>query len=135
MRARIDVVDGAALDMHAADEHYVGPDEIAGTGGGHILVDEADFPVLRQCRSDHQKPLRRHEGARAAKAVSMFECAEGSRINRRNAEDFPLVTGGQTPADSPRSAHTPSPLLLVARSHARLITAEGAAMFRRRAGY
>ena len=46
MRPAADVVDLPALDVHAADEHRIGPGQLVGRGGRHILVDELDLPVL-----------------------------------------------------------------------------------------
>ena len=45
MRARGDVVDLRRLDVHAADQHDVGPGEVGGGGRRDILVDEADRPA------------------------------------------------------------------------------------------
>ena len=82
-----DVLDLAPLDVHAADEHHVGPGEIRLGRAGHVLVDEADLPVLRQGRGDDQQPLRRHEGLHAVgQLVRIVEGAEGRRVPGRHAQ-------------------------------------------------
>ena len=66
MRPVVDILDGGALDMHAAHENRIGPGEIRIVGRREVLVDEPKLPVLRQRGGDDEKPLRRHEGARVA---------------------------------------------------------------------
>ena len=67
----------AALDVHAADEHGFGPAEIIVGGDADVLVDEADFPVLRHVGRDQQQPLRRHEGLHAVgERIGVFKRAE-----------------------------------------------------------
>ena len=84
-----DALDLAALDVHAGDEHGVGPAEVRVAGGGDVLVDEPHLPALRQVRGDHQQALGRHERphAPAEEGVGVLERAERRRIAWRDAED------------------------------------------------
>ena len=92
MGAAVQLVDEAALHVHAAHEHGVGPGEICVGRRRDVLVDEPHLPVARQIGGDDQQPLGRHEGAHAGdQRKGMLERPEGRRIARKDAEDAPAV--------------------------------------------
>ncbi len=92
MRSAADVVDLPTLNMHAADEHGIGPGEIAVLGRLHILVDEAHIPMFRQGGGNDEQALRRHESFDACRElIGIFKGAEGGRVAREDAENAPLA--------------------------------------------
>jgi hypothetical protein len=50
--AALDIVDLLDLDMHAGDQHNIGPGEIRIGGGSDVFVDEANRPALRHIGCD-----------------------------------------------------------------------------------
>ncbi len=87
MRARGDVVDLRGLDVHAADQHGVGPGEIGVGRLADVFVDEADRPSLRHIGRGHEQALRRHERAHAFhQPVGVVEGAERGGVVRKNAQ-------------------------------------------------
>ena len=81
--------DLAALDVHAADEHGLGPGEIRVAGRRDVFVDEPDLPAGRQGGGDQQQALRRHEGLHAVgHVIGVFEGAERGRVARKYTQDF-----------------------------------------------
>ena len=84
------------LDVHAADEHGVGPGEVLGACRRDILVDETDPPWLGHIGRNQQKPLRRHERAHPPEQViSMRKRPEGRRIGGKYAKDAARIASGQ----------------------------------------
>jgi hypothetical protein len=87
MRARGDIVDLRRLDVHAADQHGVGPGEIGLGRVAHVLVDEADRPRLRHVGGNQQQALRRHERAHPFhQPIGMIEGAKRGGVARENAQ-------------------------------------------------
>ena len=92
VRTRGDVVNLRGLDVHAADQHGVGPGEIGVGRLSDVLVDEADRPRLRHIGRDHQQALRRHEGAHAFhQPIRVVEGADGGGVVRKNAQQPALI--------------------------------------------
>ena len=90
MRAAADVVDEATLDMHAADEHRIGPQEVGVRCLSDILVDKTNVPMRREVGRDHEQALRRHERLGVvSKMVGVFERAKGRLVMRKHAQDAP----------------------------------------------
>src|SRR5262249_54520215 len=90
-----DVDHAVALDMHAADEHRIGPSEVLGLCWIDVLVDKPDLPTRRQRCRDHQQSLRRHEGAQAAgNVVGVFKRTQGRLVARKYAKDAPGSAAG-----------------------------------------
>ena len=74
--------------MHAADEHRIGPGEVAVAGRADVLVDQPHVPLRRQVCGDQQDALRRHEGPHPiGQGIGMLKRAEGRGVTRENAEN------------------------------------------------
>src|SRR5579875_18986 len=82
------ILDSAALDVHAADENRVRPGKVIGGGVTHVFVNEADYPALRKDCRDEEQTLRRHEGANTIRQrIGVFKGAKGRHIARKHTED------------------------------------------------
>ena len=87
VRAPRDVVDLFGLDVHAADQHDVGPREVGSGRRRDVLVHEPHRPAVRHVGGDQQQPLRRHERLHAVhQLVGVLERAEGGRVGRKHAQ-------------------------------------------------
>ena len=100
--AALHVADLLGLDVHAGDQHDVGPGEIGVGRGADVLVDEADLPAFRHVGGDQQQPLRRHERPHPVhQLVGVLERAEGRRIGRKHAQNATFILNGHWAAHSP----------------------------------
>ena len=86
--AAADVDDPGALDMHAADEHRVGPGKVLRLCRVYVFVDEPDLPAGRHRRRDDQQALRRHEGTQiAGNVIGIVERTQGWFIAGKDAQN------------------------------------------------
>src|SRR5262249_35239920 len=88
MRPTADVIHLLTLDVHAADEHDLGPGEIVLGCRPDVLIDEANLPLLGQIGRNQQQTLRRHEGLHAVgQRIGVFERTKRRSITRKYAEN------------------------------------------------
>jgi hypothetical protein len=80
-------VDLRRLNVHAADQHSIGPGEIGLSRLADVLVDEPDRPRLRHVGGDQQQALRWHERPHPFhQPIGMIEGAKRGGIARENAQ-------------------------------------------------
>jgi hypothetical protein len=83
-----DVVDAVALDVHAGNQHHIGPGEVLRRRAPDVLVDEADVPRSGNEGGDDQNPLRRHEALDVAhEQKRVVEGAEAVAVTREHAQN------------------------------------------------
>ncbi len=98
MRPPRDVVNAMALDVHARDKNRVGPLEILRLRAVHVLVDETNFPLLRNQRRDDKNALRWHEALHVAhERERMVERAEAVTVPRKADQDLPFIPRNKLP--------------------------------------
>ena len=94
--AAVDIPDLRRLDVHAADQHHIGPVEIGAARPRDVLVDEPHLPLRRHIGRDQQQPLRRHESAHVVhQTIGVRKRAERRRVSREHAENSACVAGRQ----------------------------------------